>query len=73
LRRGHSSKERELAYCELFQEELNIGLINEIRQSTNGNYALGSERCKDEVSKVLGHRVTLGKSGRPQKNKALDK
>ena len=48
-------------------------MINEIRQSTNGNFTLGSERFKEEISKTLGRRVTLGKPGRPRKSKTLGK
>jgi len=66
---GNSKKERELAYRELFLERLDARVINEIRQSTNGNFALGSERFKKEISNALGRRVSPGKSGRPQKNK----
>ena len=68
MRLGNSVKERESAYRELFQEELNADLINEIRQSTNGNFALGSTSFKEEISKALGRRVTLGKPGRPRKS-----
>ncbi|MEA3241501.1 MAG: transposase [Pseudomonadota bacterium] len=66
---GHSEKERESAYRELFLEKLDAGLINEIRQSTNGNFALGNKRFKEEISKALDRRVSPGKSGRPQKDK----
>ncbi|MCD6295519.1 MAG: transposase [Deltaproteobacteria bacterium] len=69
---GHSRKERESSYRELFQEKLDPRVINEIRQSTNGNFALGSERFKKDVSKALGRRVSPGKSGRPHKNKTPD-
>ncbi len=72
-RLGDSRKQRELSYRKLFQEELSEGVINEIRQSTNGNFTLGSERFKEEVSKALGRRVTLGKPGRPRKSNPLDK
>ena len=60
-------------YREFFQEELNADLINEIRQSTNGNFTLGSESFKEKISKILERRVTPGKPGRPRKSKASDK
>ncbi len=64
---GHFQKERESAYRELFQEKLDAKVIDEIRQSTNGNFALGNERFKNEISKALGRRVSPGKAGRPKK------
>ena len=65
---GQTSEERQAAYRELFRNELEPGVIDEIRQATNGNFALGSERFKKEIARVLGRRVTPGKSGRPRKN-----
>ena len=66
---GHFQKERESAYRELFQEKLDAKVIDEIRQSTNGNFALGNERFKNEISKALGRRVSPGKAGRPKNKK----
>ena len=65
---GRTKKERLAAYRELFRYELDPGIIDEIRHATNGNYALGNERFKEEIAQVLGRRVTPGKSGRPRKN-----
>ena len=42
-------------------------MIAEIRTATNGNYALGNERFKVEVSRMLQQCITLGKAGRPAK------
>jgi len=53
------------AYRELFTAHLDPERISEIRQATNGNYALGSERFKAEVEQALRRRATPGKSGRP--------
>ena len=39
----------------------------EIREATNGNYALGSSRFQEKVAKALGRRVVRGRSGRPKK------
>jgi len=64
-----SKKERISSYQKLFETALTDGVINEIRRSTNGNFVLGSDRFKHEISKALGCRVTAGKSGRPRKNK----
>jgi putative transposase len=58
---------RQVAYRRLFRSDMDIELVNEIRQSTNGNYALGCDRFKKEVELALGRRVTRGVSGRPKK------
>lgn len=41
------------AYRELFNIELDEKLIKDIRGSTNGNFVLGNERFKDEISMML--------------------
>lgn len=56
-----------LAYRELFRYELDPGLVDEIRQATKGNFALGDGHFVAEVERMLGRRVTRGKPGRPLK------
>ena len=63
---SHTAEQRQYAYRELFRNELDAGLVDEIRQSTNGNYAMGSERFKREVEQMLGRRVSRGRPGRPR-------
>ena len=63
---GQTREKRLEAYRELFRYELDPGVIDKIRYATNGNYALGNERFKEEISQTLGRRVTPGKSGRPR-------
>jgi len=46
---------------------MDTDVINDIRSSTNGNYVLGNERFKDEISVELKRRVVPGKAGRPVK------
>jgi len=70
---GKTNEERQNAYRELFRHELDPGVVDEIRKATNGNYALGSERFKNEIAIALGRRVTPGKSGRPRKQAVVDK
>jgi putative transposase len=53
------------AYRDLFTAHIDPERIREIRQATNGNYALGSERFKAEIEEALQRRATPGKSGRP--------
>ncbi len=64
---GLQTGSRQAAYRELFRHELEPGLVDKIRQATNGNFALGSSRFTDEIAVTLGRRVTPGKSGRPRK------
>jgi putative transposase len=65
---GGDGADRQAAYRELFRYELEPGTINEIRQATNGNYALGDGRFVAEVERMLGRRVSRGKPGRPFKS-----
>ncbi len=65
---GLTKTMQETNYRELFRYNLEPGLVDEIRDATNGNYVLGNERFKEEIGKVLGRRVQPGKAGRPVKN-----
>jgi hypothetical protein len=58
---------RRANYRRLFDTGIDLNLVAEIRTATNGNYALGNERFKAEVSLMLQRRVTPGKAGRPTK------
>ena len=58
--------QRRIAYRDLFRCQLEPGLVDEIRSATNGNYVLGSDLFKDELTKMLGRRVAPGASGRPR-------
>jgi len=62
---------RQNAYRELFRAHLDPGLVDAIRSATNGNFALGSARFKDEVAVALGRRVSPGRAGRPCRNRDL--
>ncbi len=64
---GQTDAERQAAYRELFRYELDSEEIDKIRKATNGNYALGNSRFKEEISTMLGRRVIPGKAGRPKK------
>ncbi len=58
---------RREVYRELFRHELEPGLVDEIRQATNGNFVLGDSRFGAEVERMLGRRAVRGKPGRPFK------
>ena len=64
---GRTNTEKQTAYRELFRYELESGEMDKIRKATNGNFALGNNRFKEEISEMLGRRVTPGKAGRPWK------
>lgn len=62
---GTTPAERQAAYRELFRYELDPGMVDAIRQATNGNYALGDARFSQEISSMLGRRAVKGTPGRP--------
>jgi len=64
---GRNAQLRLANYRSLFSSDIDPDLIAEIRTATNGNYALGSERFKTEVARMLQRRATPGKPGRPVK------
>jgi putative transposase len=64
---GNSDEERQDAYRELFRHELDSGVVDQIRQATNGNFAHGNPRFTEEIAAILGRRVLPGKAGRPYK------
>lgn len=64
---GSDELARQVAYRELFRHELEPGTVDEIRQATNGNFALGDGRFAAEIERMLGRRVSRGKPGRPFK------
>jgi putative transposase len=64
---GTDEAQRQAAYRELFRYQLDQGLVDEIRVSTNGGFVLGGERFQREVAAVLGRRTWRGQAGRPVK------
>lgn len=63
---GMDAASRQAAYRELFRYQLDIGVVDEIRKATNGNYALGNALFVAQIEDALGRRVTAGKAGRPR-------
>ena len=68
---GLDAESRFAAYRDLFRHKHEPGLVDEIRQATSGNFALGDGRFVAEVEQMLGRRVTRGKPGRPFKTLPL--
>jgi REP element-mobilizing transposase RayT len=66
-RLGKTDAERRDAYRALFRAHVDEALTDEIRDATNGNFALGDQRFQDQIAQVLGRRVVRGKAGRPVK------
>jgi putative transposase len=58
---------RRAAYRALFRQQLESDLIVQIRQATNGNFALGDARFRQQVARALGRRVEPRRAGRPRK------
>jgi putative transposase len=63
---GNDSPSRQAAYRELFRGDLEMRLVNQIRDSANGGFVLGSERFAKQVSAALQRRVVRGQPGRPR-------
>ena len=66
---GKHERERAAAYQELFRSALDPQLVEEIRSTANGGFALGSERFKTQIAEMLERRVAPGAPGRPRKEK----
>jgi putative transposase len=54
---GPSSPEREAAYRALFEVHLDIKTLMEIREATQKGWALGNDRFKDEIERLLQRRA----------------
>jgi putative transposase len=54
---GETPEQRAAAYRQLCQIGVEEEVLKEIRSAANGNFALGSQRFKDEISAMLGRRV----------------
>ncbi len=72
LRLGRTDVERRQVYRALFKTRLDENILNDIRQSTNGNFALGNERFKKQIERALGRRARRGTAGRPKRAEVDD-
>ena len=66
LRLGRSASARREAYRALFKAHVDSPLLEQIRQATNGNHALGNLRFQNEIEAALGRRAKRGSPGRPR-------
>ena len=54
--------ERQYNFRELFRYQLDTGMVDEIRAATNGNFAPGSSRFKEQITAAIGRRVMPGQN-----------
>jgi putative transposase len=66
LRLGKDEVTRREAYRALFKAHLDDPVLAQIRQATNGNYALGNPRFQAQVETALGRRASRASAGRPR-------
>lgn len=64
-RLGLTEQERRSNYRDLVRSAPDSTSIDEIRQATNGNYALGAQGFRSEVERILNRRASPGRPGRP--------
>ena len=62
---GQNEIERQYEYRRLFGSYLDSEFLREIRSTTNGGYALGTEAFQRDVARRIGRRATRGMPGRP--------
>jgi REP-associated tyrosine transposase len=67
-RLGRNEEQRREAYRELFKVHLDPELLSEIRQATNGNFALGGRKFQAKIEAAVGRRAVRGVAGRPRRN-----
>ncbi len=68
-RQAVNDQDRKKAYRGLFKVHVNVGIDDQIRSATNGNFVLGNKRFQEQIANSLGRRVTKGKAGRPKRDR----
>ncbi|HEX4986154.1 MAG TPA: transposase [Burkholderiales bacterium] len=66
LRLGRTDTDRRETYRALFKAHVDGPLLDQIRQATNGNHALGNPRFQKEIEAALGRRAARSIPGRPR-------
>ena len=69
LRLGRSEAQRREAYRALFKAHLDEEMLGQIRNATNGNFALGGKRFQKDIEAAPGRRATRRQAGRPRQDK----
>ena len=62
---GKEPSERQKNYRELFVQQVEGELLEEIRASTHKGMAVGNDRFKEQIEKLTGRRLKPNKRGRP--------
>jgi putative transposase len=70
-RRLGQAEERLAMYRGLFEVTLSDVRLNEIRNATNGNFALGNASFRADLETRIGRRVAPGTPGRPSKENVV--
>jgi putative transposase len=68
---GRTPVERQAAYRELFRQDLEPGVVDQIRDTTNGGFALGSDRFRQDIAYTLGRYTERQRRG-PKPKAAAD-
>jgi putative transposase len=63
-----TAEARRQAYCRSFDNALDEDVVGELRAATNGGWAIGGERFKEQIAVKLRRRVTPLPPGRPPKS-----
>ena len=66
---GRSAAERQAAYRALFRERLGNAFIEDLRDATNGGWALGDAAFKRRIAKAAKRRAEPLPKGRPRAGK----
>jgi len=66
---GDTKQTRLTAYQALFENELDKGLMSNIRKALSFSMLLGDSRFEQQIEEALGRKVGLARRGRPQKIK----
>jgi putative transposase len=66
---GRDPAERRAAYRALFRQPLDAAFVAALRTASNGGWALGDERFRNEIAEALGRRVAPLPPGRPRRKR----
>jgi len=67
LKLGLTEQWRRFAYKKLFNTEIDVGVIREIREATQSNRVLGDDQFLQEIEAELSICISKKKPGRPKK------
>ena len=68
-----SDEQRQAAYRVLFNDTLDVGLLNQIRDTANGGFVLGNAWFERQIAAMIGRRTWRGSPGRPKKQESDEK